>query len=77
MTAADLLARSNGEGIRIFSVDGSHTAEATFADINTAAGSLAPGGVVVIGAVISVCLEYQTLLAHPTKDMHQWVSGSA
>ena len=50
MTAADVLEKGGGEGIRIFSVDGSHTAEATFADISTAAGSLVPGGIVVIGA---------------------------
>jgi cephalosporin hydroxylase len=50
MTAEDVLARAGSGGVRIFSVDGSHTAEATLADVTTAAGALAPGGVIVIGA---------------------------
>jgi hypothetical protein len=49
MTSDHVRARAAGGGVRIFSVDGSHTAEATLADVATAAGALAPGGVVVIG----------------------------
>jgi hypothetical protein len=34
--------------VRIFSVDGSHTEEATFADLNLAAATIAPGGAIFL-----------------------------
>lgn len=37
-----------GRGIRLFSVDGSHTAEATHSDLRLAARCLAPGGAIVL-----------------------------
>ena len=48
VTAHDVLRETHGARIRFFSVDGSHTEEATHADMMTAAGSLVPGGIIAV-----------------------------
>jgi hypothetical protein len=40
-----------GGPIRLFSIDGGHTADLTFADLRTATAALAPGGVIVLDDV--------------------------
>ncbi len=43
-----IISLSDGEACRIFSIDGSHTADATERDLTNACGSLAKGGVIMI-----------------------------
>jgi hypothetical protein len=47
ISSGDVLARAGG-GIRLFSIDGGHTAELTEHDLRTASGTIVPGGVVVV-----------------------------
>ena len=48
LTAAQVVAESGGKRPRIFSIDGSHTAEHTEADMKTAAASICTGGIVMV-----------------------------
>jgi hypothetical protein len=52
LTGLDVMRLADGE-IRLFSVDGGHTEETVLADMRTAEGSLAPGGIVIADDVFN------------------------
>ena len=48
LNSADIVAAGHGNMVRIFSIDGSHTADHSYSDLMLAAGALARGGVIVL-----------------------------
>lgn len=48
MTGAEILARTGGQRFRLFSIDGAHSSHHTLNDLNLAADTVAPGGIVFL-----------------------------
>jgi hypothetical protein len=48
LDSANIIAAGRGNMVRIFSIDGSHTADHSYSDLMLAAGTLATGGVIVL-----------------------------